>query len=93
MATSQGKISILGKNRWLPDAGKNRSHFVLKRIDSDIVAGDTVMLKLSLKGNQAKRRLMKQLKKGHRAKAIIRVTVTNAAGGHITEKSKIKLRR
>ena len=92
MATSQGKISILGKNRWLPGTGKNRSHFVLKRIDSDIVAGDTVMLKLSLKGNRAKRRLMKQLKKGNRAKAIIRVTVTNAAGGHITEKFKIKLR-
>jgi len=84
IATSKGRISILGKNR---------SHFVLKRIQSDIVAGDTVMLGLSLKTNRAKRRLMKQLKKGNRAKATIGVRVTNAAGGYITERVKVRLRR
>ena len=84
MATSQGKISILGKNR---------SHFVLKRIKSEVVAGDTVMLKLSLKGNRAERRLMRLLKKGNRAKAMIGVRVTNAAGGYITERVKVRLRR
>ena len=85
-----------GKNRVLiaEPAKKRKSTFKLNKASKAVAGGDQVTLTLKQKGGKKKKRkLVKLVKKGAKAKAKITVTLTDLAGNTTSEKVVVKLKK
>ena len=95
--TSDGKIAVRrpggGASPAARAAAQRRTERIrLKRARVDLAAGQSSKLKLRPKRKKVRRRLARLVRRGSKAKAKLRVTVTDRAGHSTTERLVVKLR-
>ncbi len=95
-AAATGKVIAKGgATRSLPAQAskKMKSKFTLKLASKEVTAGGQVTLKLKPRGKKNKRKLLKLVKGGAKARAKITVTLTDPAGNSATERLVVKLKK
>jgi len=88
IATGGAKSATLGTA-----AKKKRTKFKLREASKLIAAGETEILKLKQKGGKKRRKLVRLVRRGAKAKAKIKITLTDPAGNSSTEKVVVKLKK